>query len=440
MKMLDKDKFIMTPEYWMELTTWVVMILVIIFIRFLPNSIINSLEVYMLIGGIISFALLYYLVIYRYFIRTQRLWIKDISDIIIISVLIILARDYGTYIFALYFLPIAAATLVLGTINSLLIALIACLFVILEVFMGAEGFFPRQSQFTVGAFQIAFIILITVFCQFLALQIRQEKRARAEAEARAEAREISEKRERDFMTMTSHQLMTPLSIIRGFSSILDIDKKNHFTNTERDYVQEIHNNSKKMVALVKELMTVSKINSDGDRFKMKMNPLEPIIKNVVNNLQPVAERKKITIEFEKPKEKIPEVYIDPEKMEQVICNMITNAIKYSEKGKVHITCNMKHVTNENQKSKVKNQNDNEKLKNREIMISVSDTGVGIAREEQEKVFTPFFRSKKTFGEEGTGLGLYIAKMIVEHHGGKMWFTSEPGKGSVFSFSLPIKKG
>jgi signal transduction histidine kinase len=432
MKILDKDKFSMTPEYWMELTTWVVMILVIIFIRFLPNSILDSLEVYMLIGGIISFALIYYLVIYRYFVRTQRLWIKDISDIIIISILIILARDYGTYIFALYFLPIAAATLVLGTINSLLIALIACLFVILEVFMGAEGLFPRQSQFTVGAFQIAFIILITVFCQFLALQIRQEKRARMEAEALAKAREISEKRERDFMTMTSHQLMTPLSIIRGFSSILDIDKKNHFTTAERDYVREIHNNSKKMVSLVKELMTVSKINSDGDQFKMQMVSLEPIIKNVVDNLQPIAKRKKITIEFEKPKEKMPKTYIDSEKIEQVICNIITNAIKYSEKGTIHVTSEIRMGETLN-KSKIKNSN----VKNGGIEVSVSDTGVGIAKEEQEKVFTPFFRSKKTFGEEGTGLGLYIAKMIVEHHGGKIWFTSEPGEGSVFFFSLPI---
>lgn len=412
-----KEKIFTKPELWIEIITWVVMILVVIFIRLLPNSMLGGEEVYLLIGGIVGFALIYYLIIYRYFSRTQRLWIKDISDIIIISVLIILAKDYGTYFFALYFLPIAAATLVLGTINSLLIAMVACLFVVLDIFLNAQGYYPGQSQLTAGIFQIAFILLITVFCRFLALQVREEKHARQEAESLAKARELSEKREREFMTMTSHQLMTPLSIIRGFSSILVNDKK--VTGKEKDYAGEIHTNTERMVCLIKKLMDISKMRSGNnhENFDIKKTPIEPVIESAINCLKSTAEEKKITIKFEKPTEKLPDVYIDRVKIEEVLTNIIDNAIKYSSDGSIEITT---------------------RLLNKKLAVNIKDTGLGISKEDQEKVFTPFFRSKKTFGEEGTGLGLYIAKIIIERHGGKMWLNSELGKGSVISFSLPIK--
>jgi signal transduction histidine kinase len=412
-----KEKIFTKPEVWIEIITWTVMILVVVFIRLLPNSMVGNEEVYLLIGGIIGFALIYYLIIYRYFNRTQRLWIKDISDIIIISVLIILAKDYGTYFFALYFLPIAAATLVLGTINSLLIAVVACLFVVLDIFLNAQGYYPGQSQLTAGIFQIAFILLITIFCRFLALQVREEKRAREKAEALVKAKELSEKREREFMTMTSHQLMTPLSIIRGFSSILASDKK--VTGKEKDYACEINTNTEKMVNLIKKLMNISKMRSDKDHenFDIKKTSLEPVIENVIACLKSTAEKKGITIKYEKSTEKLPEVYIDTAKIEDVLTNIIDNAIKYSKYGFIEITT---------------------RLLNKKIVVNIKDTGLGISKEDQTKIFTPFFRSKKTFGEEGTGLGLYISKIIVERHGGEMWLNSKLGKGSVLSFSLPIK--
>lgn len=440
---LDKTKLFIKPEYWMEIISWIVMILVLIFIRFMPNSSLDNTMVYMFIGGIISFIIIYYFVIHRYFSRTQRLWIKDISDIIVISVLIIIAGNYGTYLFALYFIPIAAATLVLGTINSLLIALIACIFVIFDIFMGSQGYFPTQTDFTLAAVQIAFIVFITIFCWFLAIEVREEKRARAKAESLAMAKEISEKREREFMTMTSHQLMTPLSIIRGFASILRSDQKKRSSSKQHEFIEEIYSNSKKMVALVNELMTASKIRADQEQFKIELLPLEPIINNVVAELESVAESKKTTIKFNKPKEKIPDVLIDPDKLEQAITNLVDNAIKYSDKGEIYITCSIGHITKEqrNRETEERRDAETEKLKNKEkeVVVSVADTGAGISKEDQAKVFTPFFRSKKTFGEQGTGLGLYITKMIIEKHGGRIWFTSESGKGSVFSFSLPIKK-
>jgi len=403
-------------EYWTEIITWAVMILVLIFIKLLPNSILDSSEVYLLIGGIVGFILIYYLIIYRYFTRTERLWIKDISDIIIISVLIILARDYGIYFFALYFLPVAAATLVLGSINSLLIALIASLFVILDIFLGSQGILPSSAQFSMSIMQISFIILISIFCRFLALQIREEKHARIEAETYAKAMGKTEKREREFMIMTSHQLMTPLSIIRGFSSLLYTDEKKHLDKKQFEYSKEIYLNTKRMVGLVNELMSISKMRSQSDKFKLERSPIGTIIDNVMQELLPYAKKKKIILKYDKPAEKIPDLKINSVRLEQAIYNLVDNAIKYTPHGSVIVS--------------VKKYADN-------IIVSVEDSGKGIAPEDNDKIFTPFFRGKNVFQEEGTGLGVYIAKMIIEKHGGRIWFESVLEKGTTFKFSLPV---
>jgi len=138
-KKIPKNRF-GRYEKIIEVTTWVIMIIIIFGVRFLPIRLIDNDEVYYLIGGIVSFALLYYLVIYKYFPPTKRLYFKTVADIVLIGVLIHVLKDYGQYFFALYFLPIAAAALELEFINALLIATVASVFVVFEVFLGSQEF------------------------------------------------------------------------------------------------------------------------------------------------------------------------------------------------------------------------------------------------------------------------------------------------------------
>lgn len=407
-------------ERWAELITWSVMILVLIFLRLLPQQIVANDTTYYLIGSIVGFALLYYLVIYRVFSRTKRLWIKDISDVIIISILIIVAKDYGIYFYSLYFLPIAAAALVLGTIDSLLIAALACIFIVFEIFLNAEQILPESPQLFLGIWQIGFIVLMTLFCRFLALQVRQERQAREEAVARTKALEEIEKREREFMTLTSHQLFTPLSIIRGFASLLHHDEKKRLTPKQQDYSQEIYSNTRRMIDLVSELLSISRIRSEQVKLKLSPTHIETLINHVIEQLKPNATKKKLSLEFKKPAKPLPAIKIDPLRLEQAIYNLVDNAIKFTDQGEVTISAKATAI---------------------ELIVKVTDSGRGIAPEDQVKLFEPFFRGKNILEleKEGTGLGLYIAKTIVEKHQGKIWTESEVGKGSTFNFSLPIER-
>src|SRR4030042_5870560 len=141
-------------QKWIEASTWIVIIIVIFGVRFLPQDPLDNEQTYILIGGIAAFALLYYLVIYKYFSRSKRIYLKEIADIVLIGVLIHLLKDYGQYFFALYFLPIAAAALSLEFINALLIAAIASLFVIFEIFLNSFDLLPKQQEIYQGFWQI----------------------------------------------------------------------------------------------------------------------------------------------------------------------------------------------------------------------------------------------------------------------------------------------
>lgn len=401
-----------------EIVTWVVMILVIIFISFLPSSMVNKDSVYILGGAIVSFALLYYYIIYKIFPRNKRIYIKNITDIIFIGILIHLTKDFNIYFFALYFIPIVAAALYLEVINTLLVATIAALFIVFEIILQSQGYLPKGEEIYLGIWQIGIILLITLFCRFLALQIKTERVAKEEQIAKVKALQEEDKREKEFITLTSHQLNTPLSIIRGFASLLKNGDMGPLNDKQKDAVGQIHTNSKRMVDLVSEILSISRIQSDLFKLNKTNIKILDIINKVYSGLKIQAEEKKLDLKIEKPTEPLPEILADPDQIEQVIQILISNAISYTEKGEIII-------------STYKKDND--------LVVQIKDTGVGIPLEDQTKIFQPFFRGKSILeiSKKGTGLGLYIAKLIIEKHKGTVWAQSQAGKGSIFAFSLPI---
>lgn len=401
-----------------EVSTWAVIIVIIFGVRFLPAKQIDDAKSYLLIGGIVSFALIYYLIIYKYFPRSKRLYVKDIADILFIGILMHILKDWNQYFFALFFLPIAAAALTLEFINALLIAVVASLFVVFEIFLGAQGLYPQSGEIYQGAWQIGLILLITIFCRVLAIQVRQERLAKEESLAYQKILEEESRRQKEFLSLTSHQLFTPLSMIRGFASMLHDGTLGKMTPKQADAVDEIYVSTKRMINLTSELLSISRIQQN--KFEIKREPVKisDLIEETVRQFRHALPKKDVSVSFQKPT-KIETIQIDKEKIRQVLYILLDNALKYTSKGSITLVC---------------------ALEKDAVIISVQDEGAGIKNEDFGKLFQPFFRGENILelDNKGTGLGLYIARLIVEKHGGKIWAkTPETGKGSIFTFSLPV---
>ena len=416
---MEKAKKELRPyERVVEISTWIVVIIVLFVVRFLPIDPLGDAQTYLIIGIIVSFALLYYLVIYRFFSKSNRLYLKSIADIVLIGVLLHLLKDYGQFFFTLYFLPIAAAALSLELLNALLIATVASLFVVGEIFLGAEQILPVTSPVYQGFWQIGFILFITIFCRVLAIQLKKEQELAETSLEREKVLEIEAIKEKEFLSLTSHQLYTPTSIIRGFSSLLKEEDWEKLNPKQQDAVEEIYSSSKRMADLVSELLSISRIEAGGLILKPVETDVKALLENIAKQMRQVIHSQNQIIELEAP-EFIKNITVDPERFRDVVSNLISNAIKYCPNGKIII--------------KLEQDEANTK-------ISVSDSGVGINEEDFEKLFQPFFRGKNILelDNKGTGLGLYIARLIVEKHGGKIWVESKINQGSKFIFTLPNK--
>lgn len=221
----------------------------------------------------------------------------------------------------------------------------------------------------------------------------------------------------DFTAMMVHELRTPLTVIKsGAETILE-----HLAEIPKeklaDLISAMRNSSQEMIFLVNDLLDAAKIEAGKFSINPQAQPLNPLLKEVEESFLPLASKKELALAFTYAKD-LPTLNIDKERIRQVLNNLISNAFKFTEKGKVMLST---------------------KKEDGQIVIAVSDTGCGIAPEEKDKLFSPFSQifTPREGKEPGTGLGLLITKGIVEAHGGKIWLDSEIGRGSTFYFSLPL---
>ena len=222
-----------------------------------------------------------------------------------------------------------------------------------------------------------------------------------------------------FLGMAAHDLRGPLVVMRSYLELLLGGTFGALTDGQRAPCETMHRTAERMLALVSDLLDVAAIESGSVALKpRRMNALELIEASVALNAL-VAKRKNISLELACTDDL--HVNADPERLAQVLDNLIQNAIKFSHPG----TRVMVRADSSND----------------EIRVHVSDEGVGIAEDELSKLFVEFSKlsARPTGGEHSTGLGLAIAKRLVEAHGGKIWAASVAGKGSTFSFSLPVNE-
>ncbi|MFA6271817.1 MAG: ATP-binding protein [Patescibacteria group bacterium] len=239
-------------------------------------------------------------------------------------------------------------------------------------------------------------------------------------------RDITKEKEIDrakteFVSLASHQLRTPLSTINWYSEMLldgDVGKLN---KGQQNYLKEVYKGNQRMVGLVNSLLNVSRLELGTFAIDPEKTKIVDIIKSVINEIMPQLNKKK-QIFAKSLDNKIPFMMLDIKLIRMVIQNLLSNAIKYTpEKGKIGI------VLKQDKKKKI-------------VQIIVSDSGMGITQSQQDKIFTKLFRADnvKESDTEGTGLGLYIVKSIVEHSGGKVWFESVENVGSTFYVNLPLR--
>ncbi len=223
----------------------------------------------------------------------------------------------------------------------------------------------------------------------------------------------------DFVAMAAHELRTPLTSIKGYLYIFMRDYLKFMDEEQTTILQRLNISAQKLSSLIENLLNVSRI----ERKSLNLN-LQPI--DWVSNIQVVilefmeqVKDKKQELIFDSPSERLPQVKADPLRINEILSNLLSNAVNYTAPGgKIRVWV---------------------ETKGDEIITHVSDTGQGIPKEALPHLFTKFFRVSSSLepGSKGTGLGLYIAKSIINLHNGRIWVESEVGRGSTFSFSLPI---
>ena len=223
----------------------------------------------------------------------------------------------------------------------------------------------------------------------------------------------------EFVGIVSHQLRSPLSNLKWATELLMSGKLGKTEEKQTEYFKILKENSDRMGELIKDLLIVSRIETAKLPIKKVEFSLEDLVKELIKEFRPFAQASNVEIEFQ-AKRNLPKIFADPSQIRLVIENLSDNAIRYiNGKGIVEIKVERKE---------------------KNLYLEIRDTGVGIPEEEQKYIFQKFFRSENVlkYQTQGSGLGLYISRAIIEKSGGKIGFKSEENKGSTFWFTLPLK--
>jgi signal transduction histidine kinase len=223
----------------------------------------------------------------------------------------------------------------------------------------------------------------------------------------------------EFLSNMSHELRTPLNAIIGFAEVMLTRMAGEVNERQEDYLKDIRSSGHHLLSLVNDILDLAKIEAGRMELEPREFSLREALLSGVSVIRGRADAAHITVEAEFGAD-VDEVVADERRVKQVVFNLLSNAVKFTpDGGRIAIRTSRS---------------------NGEVLVEVRDTGIGIAPEEQTRIFEEF-RQARTVNirtAEGTGLGLALAKRFVELHGGRLSLKSEPGKGSTFAFTLPVR--
>lgn len=232
---------------------------------------------------------------------------------------------------------------------------------------------------------------------------------------------VVERMKTEFVSIAAHQLRTPLSAIKWTLRMLLEGDLGDLNEEQQEYVEKTYKSNERMIRLINDLLNVTRIEEGRYLYERTPTNIVEMIQSLVDSYKDEVKKRDIVLEVNKPKEDLPKVEVDPEKVRLAAQNLVENAIKYTLEGGT-VTVTIRRVKDE-------------------VEISIKDTGIGIPEEQQDRVFSKFFRGVNALKEEteGSGLGLFITKNIIEAHGGNVWFESQVGEGTTFYFTVPLPK-
>jgi signal transduction histidine kinase len=224
----------------------------------------------------------------------------------------------------------------------------------------------------------------------------------------------SERLKTEFMNIAAHELKSPVTPIKGYLDLIISDKNSN--EQIKSWAKVSLRNAERLLKLVNDILDVSRLDTDTMRFDMEKIDTTEILDEIVEDMKPTIEKKKLQFITKIPRN-LPAIMGDRYRLSQVLKNLLVNAVKFTDHGFISVTA---------------------KKKENCIIISVEDTGVGVSEDELKKIFTKFYQAYTGDDRknEGTGLGLFICKEIIEKHNGKIWAESKLRKGSKFMIKLP----
>ncbi len=274
-----------------------------------------------------------------------------------------------------------------------------------------------------------FTVIVLIFFSFLLmktfnwevnrkdeLQVMTDKLARANSELRKLDNAKSE-----FISIASHQLRTPLTAIKGYISLILEGSYGKIDLKLRDALNKVYLSNERLIQLVEDLLNISRIESGRLEYKFDFYRMEDLVDELYDTFVLRARDKGLELVVKKPHKALPPIEMDYSKIREVISNLIDNAIKYTEKGTVTVIIE-KHFNT--------------------IRVTIADTGIGVPKELIDQLFEKFSRGKDTsrLHAEGTGLGLYVGRNLVDAHHGRVWVESAgSGQGSKFIVDLPLEQ-
>jgi signal transduction histidine kinase len=282
-----------------------------------------------------------------------------------------------------------------------------------ERIMGALTVWRKEA----GNFSPEIVNLLQTFATQSALAI-QNARLFREIEDKSRQIEAANRHKSEFLANMSHELRTPLNAIIGFSEVLRERMFGELNEKQAEYTEDILSSGRHLLSLINEILDLSKVEAGRMELEVAAFDLPLAIENARTFVRERATKHGITLDLDVDR-RLGDYVGDERKIKQVLLNLLSNAVKFTpEGGRIGI---------------------NARQTNGAVEISVSDTGIGITPEDQATIFEEFRQVGGDYAhkKEGTGLGLTLAKKFVELHGGKIWVESEVGKGSTFTFTLPI---
>jgi signal transduction histidine kinase len=268
-----------------------------------------------------------------------------------------------------------------------------------------------------GSFSTEAVNLLQIFATQSVLAIEHARLFR-EIEDKGRQLEAASKHKSQFLASMSHELRTPMNAVLGYTRMLLMNVYGELPEKVRDVHQRIDKSGRHLLGLINDVLDFSKI--EAGQLALTINPysIKDVIQAVVAGTQSLAAEKKLLLKVTAPVD-LPSALGDERRISQVLMNLVGNAIKFTDSGEICIDA---------------------AAVNGELVVSVSDTGSGISETDRENIFEEFRQAENSATQRkgGTGLGLAIAKRIVELHDGRIWVESEVGRGSKFSFSLPLK--